>query len=63
MKLTELIEEATKALEEHGDIPVIGNESGCGCFAIEPAPGSVEIVTDISVQGKVIPIAFFVEGY
>ncbi|MFM9464107.1 hypothetical protein ACKI1K_14805 [Streptomyces scabiei] len=40
MKLTELIANAEKALKEHGDIPVVVPDSGCGCckgYTYDPA--------------------------
>lgn len=33
MKLTELIADAEKVLKEHGDIPVVVRDPGCGCCA------------------------------
>lgn len=63
MKLSELIEEATKALEEHGDIPVVAMDSGCGCcsrgaeFAGSRVDSDVWVYDHSSENGNV-PLVF-----
>ncbi|WP_340376576.1 hypothetical protein U5640_16655 [Streptomyces sp. SS7] len=47
MKLSELIEDAEKVLKEHGDIPVVVRDPGCGCCA---AGTYEEAATEIDAQ-------------
>jgi hypothetical protein len=67
MKLSELIEEATKALMEHGDIPVVVKESGCGCCSMGNGLAAERVISDVWVYdleegpGEV-PLAFMLEG-
>jgi hypothetical protein len=67
MKLSELIEEATKALKEHGDIPVVAKETGCGCCSMGFGLAAEGIISDVWVYdleegpGEV-PLAFNLEG-
>jgi uncharacterized protein YuzB (UPF0349 family) len=45
MKLSEFIAKAEAALKEHGDIPVMAPDSGCGCCRT----GTYE-----SVEGEIV---------
>ncbi|MFD8088942.1 hypothetical protein [Streptomyces malaysiensis] len=48
MKLTELIADAEKVLKEHGDIPVIAPDTGCGCCRTSIYdPAGAEVVTEV----------------
>lgn len=67
MKLSELIEKATKSLAEYGDIPVIVKEGGCGCCSMGDglaAHGIVEgvWVYDLEEGPGEVPLAFRLEG-
>jgi hypothetical protein len=67
MKLTELIADAEKALKEHGDIPVVVPDSGCGCcrsYTFDPA--DTEVVKEIEAYGEGwkladVPLAYAVQ--
>lgn len=51
MKLSELIEEANKALKERGDIPVTVNDHGCGCCGFGTVfSGAAAVETDVTVH-------------
>jgi hypothetical protein len=65
--LTELIAGAVKALEEHGDIPVIVPDTGCGCcksYIYDPA--QAEVLKDVEAYDSTYlnvaktPLAFVV---
>ncbi|MFF8629648.1 hypothetical protein [Streptomyces werraensis] len=66
MKITELIEAAEKVLEEHGDLPVVVPDAGCGCCrSYEYDPADVEVRKDVPsyVEGfntVKLPLAFVV---
>lgn len=62
MKLTDLIVAASKALEEHGDIPVIVHDSGCGCcsFGFVNAETAIRPTTRVDLEND-IPVAFLVK--
>jgi rubredoxin len=67
MKLSELIIDAVKQLQEHGDIPVVIPDSGCGCckgYTYDPAEPVVE--KEIEAYGtrytklEDVPVAYVV---
>ncbi|NEB42514.1 hypothetical protein [Streptomyces sp. SID14515] len=69
MNLTAMIAKAQEVLAEHGDIPVVVPDTGCGCcrsFTYDPAELEVERdVTswDYSTQDdREVAIAFVVRG-
>ncbi|MFJ8699427.1 hypothetical protein [Streptomyces ardesiacus] len=68
MKLSEFITNAEKALKEHGDIPVVIPDPGCGCcksYTYDPAEGVVAFdVEAYSEDYKAVsdePVAFVVQ--
>ncbi|MFF4557199.1 hypothetical protein [Streptomyces sp. NPDC001422] len=66
MKLSELIADAEKTLKEHGDIPVVVPDVGCGCcrdYTFDPAAAEVE--RDVESYGpewtrEKLPLAYIV---
>ncbi|WP_055523411.1 hypothetical protein [Streptomyces graminilatus] len=67
MQLTELIADAEKALKEHGDIPVVVPDTGCGCcrgYVFDPAETEVEKgqkAWDVEMQEIIeVPFAYVV---
>ncbi|MEV5883127.1 hypothetical protein AB0L74_10485 [Streptomyces sp. NPDC052020] len=67
MKLNEFIANAERALKEHGDIPVIIPDPGCGCCkscTYDPAEGKVIFeVEAYDDEWKLadMPVAFVVQ--
>ncbi|MFD5308260.1 hypothetical protein [Streptomyces ardesiacus] len=67
MKISELIETASKALMDHGDIPVIVKDAGCGCCSMGNGLAAEQVISDVWVYdldggpGE-IPLAFMLEG-
>ncbi|MGC9439304.1 hypothetical protein [Streptomyces sp. WG5] len=67
MKLSELILAAAEAMKEHGDIPVVADDSGCGCCGTGTGFAGAGIETDVwvydhSSEHGSIPVVFKVEG-
>ncbi|MFE5009736.1 hypothetical protein ACFRJ3_34710 [Streptomyces sp. NPDC056696] len=67
MKLSELIAEAERTLNEFGDIPVNVPDMGCGCcrdYVYEPAEARIEKGSEAWTEGLqevvTVPVAFVV---
>lgn len=68
MKLSEFIAAAEKALKEHGDIPAVIPDQGCGCctgYTYDPAEGkvifNVEAYADDYKSTSNVPVVFVVQ--